>query len=288
MKHDSNNHRLLLASLLAATLSLLLCLGSCASSEWGESSTTIPSVSDTSEELTVTADPSAFPPSLYYLDPRSFSAQDGRIWYDDGTAKSTKTGIDVSEYQGVIDWEAVAADGIDFAFLRVGYRGSTEGQLYADEHFTSNLMAAREAGIECGVYFFSQATSVEEAQEEAALTLELLGGYPLEYPVAFDYEAAPGTRAAEVDKDTVTQLTKAFCDAIRAGGYEVMIYGNRYHLRDLDYFEVADYLVWLADYSDTPTYEHPLAIWQYASEGTVAGIDTNVDLNLDLRDVIAE
>lgn len=220
-----------------------------------------------------------------YYDKDDFSQVDGRYSYDDGNVAAQKTGVDVSDYQEQIDWQAVANDGIDFAYLRVGFRGNTEGGLYPDQRFASNYEQAHQAGVACGAYFFSQATSVEEAREEAAFVLGLLDGRRLEYPVAFDYEVEPATRIANVSDQTATQVAQAFCDAIRAGGYEPIIYGNTYDLMRYDYQVLGDCSLWGAEYDDGPSYARKVNIWQYSNGGSVAGINTLVDLNLDLSDV---
>lgn len=220
-----------------------------------------------------------------YYEERFFSQVDGRYRYKDANVTVEKTGVDVSDHQGVIDWDSVAADGIDFAFIRIGYRGTTEGGLFVDERFSSNLLGAQGAGIECGVYFFSQATTVEEAEEEAALVLGLLDGCQLEYPVAFDYESSAESRISGVSSQTATDAARAFCSAIQQGGYEAMIYGNAYDLARFDYHWIADYPLWFAEYGDSPSYERRAIIWQYTGEGVVNGINAYVDLNLDLSEV---
>lgn len=222
-----------------------------------------------------------------YYDIGAFTQTNGRYVYDDGNVVATKTGVDVSDHQEEIDWNAVAADGISFAMMRVGYRGNTEGGLYADERYIANLLEAHEAGIECGVYFYSQAVTVEEAEEEAAFVLKLLDGRQLEYPVAFDYEILPNTRIANVDAQTVSRMAEVFCSTIRAGGYQSMVYGNTYDLALLDDQSMAGCSLWCAEYDDGPSYARKADIWQYTSFGAVLGIDGPADLNLDLSDVPA-
>lgn len=223
-------------------------------------------------------------PSRPYYDQDAFRMEGERYRYDDGKTVAEKTGVDVSDHQGPIDWDAVAADGIGFAFIRVGYRGNTEGGLYADALFDANYVAARDAGLACGTYFYSQATTVDEAQEEASFVLELLADRPLDYPVAFDYEVVPNTRIANVDRQTIAQIGQAFCSAIRAGGYEPMVYGNTFDLARFDDAWLADCSVWCAEYDDGPSYKRKTDVWQYSSQGHVSGIDGFVDLNLDLFD----
>ena len=210
----------------------------------------------------------------------------GRLTYEkDG--KRAKTGVDVSTYQKEIDWQAVAADGIDFAILRLGYRGYTEGGLFLDQTFESNLRGALDAGLEVGVYFFSQAVTPEEAEAEAAYIINVIEGYEITYPVAFDWEPiAPGNNARTdgLDNDVLTQCAAAFCEKIRGAGYTPAIYFNqslgylRYDLREL-----TEYNLWLAEYDVKPDFYYHFDLWQYTHTGKVAGIEGEVDLDLDLR-----
>lgn len=219
------------------------------------------------------------------LDPNAFSIDErGRAQYTkDGLY--ALTGIDVSFYQQEIDWQAVAADGIDFAIIRLGYRGYTEGGLFTDSLFTQHIQGALDAGLEVGVYFFSQAITPEEAQQEADYVLAALEGYELTYPVAFDWEPiTPGNNARTdgLDNTTLTQCAKAFCTRIREGGYTPAVYFNQdmgYLTFDLE--ELAEFPFWLAKYGSEPDFYYNFSLWQYSNAGTVAGIQGNVDLNLD-------
>jgi len=201
--------------------------------------------------------------------------------------RRAKAGIDVSYYQKEIDWEAVAADGIDFAILRLGYRGYTEGGIYLDSRFEEDLQGAREAGLEVGAYFYSQAVTPEEAEEEAEFVLEALAGRPLDYPIAFDWETIPsgkGARTEGMSGETLTQCALAFCRRVREGGYEAAIY----LYQDLGYFtydlrELAGIDLWLAEYGGPPDFYYDFGLLQYTSSGQVAGIEGAVDLDLDLR-----
>ena len=215
-----------------------------------------------------------------YYDSASFWQQDGRIFYESEDGTVGKTGVDVSAYQADIDWWAVAADGIDFAMIRMAWRGNTDGYLHEDICFEQNWAGTQEVGIPCGVYFFSQAVTVEEAREEAVFALDLLAGRELAYPVVFDYEANDGHRLAGIDRETATACARTFCDIISEGGYEPMIYGNRYDLQHLDISQLSDIPIWFAEYSQAPSFEEPFAMWQYTNSGSVAGIGTPADLNL--------
>lgn len=217
-----------------------------------------------------------------FFDPTRFRQESGRYIYEGEAGVARATGVDVSDHQGAIDWQAVAADGIDFAMIRVGWRGNTEGYLHADERFEENWAKAREAGIACGAYFYSQAISEEEAREEAAFTLEVLSGRGLDYPVVFDFEPNDGNRIGGIDGETATACARAFCDAVRQAGYETMLYGNGYDLSYIDTSQLPDVPIWYAEYGSTPSRSDSYSLWQYTASGSVSGIETPADLNLDL------
>lgn len=211
-----------------------------------------------------------------------FRREDGRIVYASDQVQ-TRVGIDVSQFQREIDWEAVKNDGVDYAMIRIGGRGYGNGQLYEDTNFEENIEGALDAGLDVGVYFFSQAISVEEAREEAAYLLERIAPYDITYPVVFDWEVIgkSNARADNLDTDTLGACANAFCEAVAAAGYEPMIYVSlntgylKYDLRQIDQYDL-----WLAEYDDAPTFYYNFQMWQYTSSGTVAGIDGDVDLNL--------
>ncbi|NBI66031.1 glycoside hydrolase [Pseudoflavonifractor sp. 60] len=220
-------------------------------------------------------------------DRNAFSLDEkGRVTYEkDG--KRAKTGIDVSAYQQEIDWAAVAADGIDFAILRVGYRGYTEGGLFLDQTFEQNLRGATSAGLDVGVYFFSQAITPQEARQEADYVLSAIEGYEITWPLAFDWEpisAGSNARTDGLDNDTLTQCAAAFCERVRDAGLQPAVYFNqslgylRYDLREL-----TEYNLWLAEYDTKPDFYYHFDLWQYTHTGQVDGIEGNVDLDLDLR-----
>lgn len=195
-------------------------------------------------------------------------------------------GIDVSVHQGTIDWERVRAAGVQFAIIRVGYRGYGNGAVYEDENYYANVEGALAAGLQVGVYFYSQAVNTDEAREEAKFVLDRLGGYDITYPVVFDWELpAEPNRVAEVDGETLTDCAIAFCDVIETYGYRPCVYFNQsFGYQKFDLTRLMDYEFWLAEYSDVPTFAHEVQMWQYSSTGTVDGIDTIVDLNLSYRD----
>ena len=221
-----------------------------------------------------------FPMLRWEVDKFSFGA-DGRMRYA-GQAR-TLTGIDVSEHQYDIDWKKVAADGVDFAMIRVGYRGSTAGGLYVDEYFEKNIKGALAAGVKVGVYFFSQAIDAREAAEEAAFVLEQIKPYEITFPVVFDWEIVGGSdaRTYTVSRQTLCDATRAFCDTVKAAGYEPMLYFTRYlGYRKYILRNLADYGFWYAEYEEQPRIAFDFDMWQYSESGTVQGIDGNVDMNL--------
>lgn len=195
-------------------------------------------------------------------------------------------GIDVSRYQPDIDWEAVKADGMDYAIIRVGYRGYGEsGTLKIDPYFESHIEGATAAGLDVGAYFFTQAITPEEAIEEANLVLETLEGYELTLPVYLDIESITqdvgrlDSAKLTVEEQTANCVT--FCETIINGGYQAGIYGNKYWLEeklDSKYLET-EYPMWLARYNKEPEYQGEYQRWQYTEKGTVDGIDGFVDKN---------
>lgn len=218
-------------------------------------------------------------------------SDNGRFVYVDNGKVRSKTGIDVSENQGEIDWKAVAGDGIDFAMIRLGYRGATTGELYTDPLFADNLAGAKDAGVACGVYFFSQATSVKEARQEADYIVKKLDGAQLEYPVALDYETAVAgvevPRGSNLGKDRMTEIAKAFGERIEKAGYRFMIYGNYYDLDLYHYESLQNRAIWWAEYDTwVPNPNLDIVIWQYSNGGWVDGIQTAVDMNIDLADAL--
>ena len=210
-------------------------------------------------------------------------------FYEEGGFKRYKSedtlasvGVDVSSHQQEIDWELVAANGVEFAMIRVGYRGYTEGEIQSDDYFVQNIEGARAAGLDVGVYFFSQALDEQEAIDEANYVLEQIKPYSLSSPVIFDWEDIEAD--ARTDGMDSVQLTKnaiAFCDTIEQAGYRAGVYFNqRFGYEEFDLESLQDYVFWLAEYNDTPSFSFHFQIWQYCNDGRVDGIKTDVDLNL--------
>lgn len=205
-------------------------------------------------------------------------------YYFENAELKSQIGIDVSEYQGEIDWDLVKSAGIDFAFIRLGYRGYGEnGSLNIDSKFEENISGALEAGLEVGVYFFSQAVSEEEAVTEAVFILEHIQMYEISYPIAYDLEFIEDS-AARTDGLTKGQLTAnciAFCQEIENAGYVSLIYTDL--LREatiLDLKSLSDYAIWYSDYEDIPQTPYQFEFWQFTEKGQVNGISGYVDINI--------
>lgn len=210
--------------------------------------------------------------------------ESGEVQYmEDGQVVSHK-GIDVSKFQGSIDWNLVAQDGVEFAFIRVANRGwGSSGRLVEDERFEDNILGAQAAGIKTGVYIYSQAITEEEVLEEANLVLSKIAPYNLECPVVFDVEKVSGNdgRMNNITVEERTHLTRLFCETIEAAGYRPMIYHNtEMGAVLLNVAELERYDKWFAAYTDTLYYPYEYKVWQYSSTGTVRGINTDVDLNI--------
>ncbi len=189
-------------------------------------------------------------------------------------------GIDVSKWNGSIDWEAVKNSGVSYVIIRCGYRGSSAGALIEDPKYRTNIQGATAAGLKVGVYFFTQAINEIEAVEEASMVLSLVKGYNISYPIFLDVESSGG-RADGIDRATRTAVCKAFCQTIKNSGYAAGVYANKTWFESyIDTSQLGAYRIWLAQYAAKPTYGGRYDIWQYSSKGKVSGISGNVDMNL--------
>lgn len=207
-------------------------------------------------------------------------------YYENGTQVSYE-GIDLSEVQDYVDFAAVKKSGIDFVMLRLGSRGYSTGQLVLDDYFSDNLKRATDAGLEVGVYFYSQAINVEEAEEEANMVIEHLGDYRISYPVAYDMEKilSDSARTDALGKTEKTAIAKKFMDTIKAAGYQVILYGNKeWLLKQIDMSKLTAYDVWLSQVADIPDYPYRFTMWQYNTSGKVDGVSGYVNLNISFID----
>ena len=190
-------------------------------------------------------------------------------------------GIDVSKWNGNIDWAAVKNSGINFVIIRCGYRGSSEGQLIEDPTFRRNIQGAQNAGIRVGIYFFTQAVNEVEAVEEASMVINLIKGYNISYPVYLDVEASHG-RGDGIDPAQRTANIKAFCGTIQNAGYKAGVYANKtWFTSYINTSQITNYKIWLAQYAEAVTYSGSrYDMWQYTSKGRVTGINGFVDMNI--------
>ena len=213
------------------------------------------------------------------VDARELSEERGR-----------SNGIDVSKWQGKIDWQKVKNSGIEFAFIRIGYRGEN-GVVYKDDNADYNIQQAQKAGVLVGVYFFSTAVSEAEAKEEAEWTLQAIEGYPISYPVVYDCEGYKNSTSRMFDLTATQRTTHAmtFLETVKDAGYDVMFYGALGEIEDDAYWDIQSiekrYKIWVAQYSgvvypqkDKPDYQGKTSAWQYTNKGRVDGVSGNVDM----------
>lgn len=213
--------------------------------------------------------------------------QSDRMKYYENGKQVSYVGVDVSKQQDYIDFVKVKKAGINFVMIRVGARGYGTGQLIVDEYFNENIKRATDAGLDVGVYFYSQAITEEEAVEEANLVLESLGEYEITYPVAYDMELVPNdtSRIDGLSKSERTKITKAFLDTIGNAGYKTILYGNKeWLIKKIDMSKLTAYDVWLSQAADIPDYPYKFAMWQYSTQGSVDGIAGPVNLNISFID----
>jgi GH25 family lysozyme M1 (1,4-beta-N-acetylmuramidase) len=200
-----------------------------------------------------------------------------------GSDYETLYGVDVSEHQWDIDWSQVAASGVDFAMIRLGYRGYTEGGLFEDPYFKTNIESAAANGLKVGVYMFSQAISVEEAIAEADFVIERLADYDIDLPVVYDWEKMDDVEARTdgMDEELLTECAKAFCQRITEAGYNACVYFNR-HLGyyGFDLSQLTDYTFWIALPGTFPDFYYASSIWQYSFTAAVPGIEGETDMNM--------
>lgn len=207
--------------------------------------------------------------------------KNGYMSYEDDRYKSRLI-IDVSSHNGEIDWNKVKESGVDGAMIRLGYRGYGDATIVEDECFQKNIAGAKNAGLKVGVYFFSQATTPEEAIEEAECVTEKIWGRGVSLPVAFDMEPFMGNeRFLNHDIKSKTEMADAFLKVISKFGYEPILYGNPTWLtNDVDISKLTEYPIWLAHYTFSTEWPYAFRMWQFTSQGSVNGISGDVDLNI--------
>lgn len=215
----------------------------------------------------------------------NFDYLSGNSWektYQTDTHTAVKV-IDVSTHQGYIDWERVRADGVEYAFIRLGYTGYLTGKMDIDSRYHENMAGAKAAGVKVGVYYYSQAVNKWEAAAEAQLVLDNLRGYTLDLPVVFDVEGAPARNARTngLSQQRYTNIINGFMGPVQQAGYPVMLYSySKFLIEELDMTQLTGYPLWLAQYYQVPFFPYQFDIWQYSAQGSVWGINKPVDMNL--------
>jgi len=218
------------------------------------------------------------------IQPNEIVTYNGRMTYT-GYDYDTLIGIDVSQHQKEIDWAAVAADGIDFAIIRAGFRGYSKGSLYPDDLFDKNMQEALKNGLQVGLYVYSQAINIQEAIEEAQLAIQSAEKYNITMPVVFDWELAETggepARTDGLDITTRTDCAVAFCETVKAAGYTPCVYFNRhlgYYCYDLK--RLTAYEFWAAVPGQFPDFYYAASLWQYSFTEKVSGISGECDMNM--------
>ena len=220
----------------------------------------------------------------------NFYIEDGFMAYhDDEGNKISHLGVDLSYHQENVNWDELAASGIEFVILRCGYRGYSEGGLVKDEKFDEYAKACNDRNIPLGVYFFTQAVSVEEAEREAEFTIDLIKDYKISYPVVIDTEYVSDkdarTNLEEIDEDLRSSMCIAFCEKIKEAGYYPMIYASENWIRrELDLEALQEYDFWAPQYLEENDFMYDFTIWQYTERGFIQGVDEQVDLDISMVD----
>lgn len=228
------------------------------------------------------------PVNPYNVD--NFKIMDGFMAYvDDDGNKISHLGVDLSYHNKSVDFDALAASGIEFVMLRCGYRGYTEGGLVKDEKFDEYAAEANRVGLKLGVYFFTQAVTMEEAHDEAEFVIDLIKDYDISYPVAIDTEHVPDSGARtnenEISDELRTQMIIEFCKTVSEEGYYPMIYASENWMRrNMDLSKLTEYDFWVPQYLDENDFLFDFTIWQYTEAGYAPGIDGEVDLDISMVD----
>lgn len=207
-------------------------------------------------------------------------------YYEDGQQISF-VGVDISKYDEEVNFNRLKRAGIDFCMIRVGARGYGSGQILMDEYYEANMQGATEAGLQIGLYFFSQAITKEEAIEEANLVLNSIQEYRVTYPIAFEMEYIENdtSRVEALSKSEKTDIAKAFLDTISAAGYTPVIYGEKeWLIKKIDLSKLTEYDVWLSQIADIPDYPYKFTMWQYSHSGNISGISGYANLNISFID----
>lgn len=211
-------------------------------------------------------------------------------YYENGK-KVSFLGVDVSKYQDYVDFASLKSEGVDYVMIRVGARGYSTGQITLDDNFDDNMIRAKEAGLDVGVYFYSQAISEAEAIEEANFVLEHIAPYEVDYPVAFLMEKISNDKARidGISKNDKTMITRAYLNTIKDAGYMPMVYGNKeWLIKEVDLSKLSEYDIWLSQSGDIPDYPYRFSMWQYTGTGELSGISGYANLNINFIDYSAK
>lgn len=214
-------------------------------------------------------------------------SQSGVMKYYVDSTKVSYFGLDISKTQGYIDYNKLVKAGVDFVMLRVGARGYSTGQLILDEYYVDNIKGATDTSLHVGLYFSSQATTKEEAVEEANMVIAQIGEYDIDYPIVFEMETILNdtSRTSVLTKEERTDIAIAFLDTIKAAGYIPMIHGDKeWLLTKVDLMKLSSYDIWLAQEGDLPDYPYQFSMWQYNKKGTIDGISKEVSFNISFID----
>lgn len=284
-----NHFLILLSSVLIAAILLTILLHSCTAKQetWTASAPTNEMLINDKYEGKKLIPKYDIKKNIYQ--DSKFSTKSGIKSYAD---KNAFKGVDVSAWQGDINWKKVKKAGIDFAMIRVGYRGQVQGSICEDTKYEQNMKGALSAGLKVGVYFYSQAVTKSETEEEAAYVLKKIAPYKVTWPIAFDWEAKSDNETASsgslrtqtVTPEDASAFAKVFCEDIKAAGYQPCFYTNKnmgYTAFDLKLLE--KYPMWYAEYKNLPSFYYHFDLWQYTSKGKIDGINNLVDLNISFR-----
>ena len=195
-------------------------------------------------------------------------------------------GIDVAAHQDVIDWNKVKEAGVEFAYIRLGYRGAIEGKLNIDGQFEYNYKNAKAAGIKVGIYWYSQPVSELEAMAEANFVIDVLANREIDLPIAYDFEetmfADEYSRIHGMSKNNCTAMALAFCNEMSRNNYKTILYCNQYWADECYDWSILDkYQVWYAQYDvDYPQFDKQMVMWQYSDSGQIPGISKDCDLDI--------
>ncbi len=210
-----------------------------------------------------------------YEEPQTISFDEIKSKYKN---KNTKIGIDVSKWQGNIDFKEVKKSGVEFAMLRVGSEDK-DGNLYVDSTFLKNIKGFNDVNIPVGVYYYSYADSIEKATKEAKWVIKQIKKYDIDLPVVFDWENWGNYQEYKLSFHSLTEVADAFLTTIEKEGYKGMLYSSKYYLENIWY--KTNYKTWLAHYTDQTNYKGDYYIWQLCSNGRVSGIEDNmVDIDI--------